>query len=532
MTGRRNVSTPVTRNTPIEQAQANMRSIAPAIKDATEAKIHLCTKGWILPGEEVTLDTLARTLFAFVAENNKLSPNVVNPILAAAYIITEKLENNLKDNITDAISKKVVEAFLPFATNFESKLNDHIQAVNEATKTHNELADKIQVTQNQLDETNERVTTNAKSYSQAAATSPPPPPHHPNQNLTHSQIQIRNREEIKRRQVLINFIRTNDMALETFDERTLSRKATDAINTIWAATEDPKPALPKLKAATLLRNGGLLLELNSATSADWLREPENRDTFLTNLGSGASIKDRSYQVIIQFAPVQFNPEDEEQLRQYEIFNGLDPHAILKAEWIKAPKDRKPDQRVTTLRFYHRDSNSANSILKEGASIMNKRVTPKKPKKEPIRCLQCQRFGHERRECHYETPTCPRCAEDHTADVCPTKNAPPRCSNCQGPHPSYSRECPTFWDRCRLIDQRCPENKLAFYPSADPWTWVTIDRPDDSNNNDHPNNHNQQPTNQHHHHTRPQPRTSGANSVPIGRHNTNYNAQSQPHPPSQ
>ena len=25
-----------------------------------------------------------------------------------------------------------------------------------------------------------------------------------------------------------------------------------------------------------------------------------------------------------------------------------------------------------------------------------------------------------------------------------------------------------------MDQRCPENGLAFYPTNEPWTWVTLD----------------------------------------------------------
>ena len=179
--------------------------------------------------------------------------------------------------------------------------------------------------------------------------------------------------------MLINFIRTSDLELDNFDEHTLSRKALKALNTTWITTADPKPTHPKLKTATLLHNGGLL-ELDSSTSANWLKEATPRNSFLSNLGLGAAIKDRSYQVIVQFVPTQFNPEDNNQLRLYEEFNGLEPLSVLKAEWIKPIKDCKPTQKVTTMRVYHK---SANVILKQGASIMNKRVIPKKPKKEPI-----------------------------------------------------------------------------------------------------------------------------------------------------
>ena len=48
-----------------------------------------------------------------------------------------------------------------------------------------------------------------------------------------------------------------------------------------------------------------------------------------------------------------------------------------------------------------------------------------------------------------------------------------CGNCTGRHPSYNRDCPAFVDKCAQQDARCPENNLAFYPTDEPWTWVTV-----------------------------------------------------------
>ena len=113
------------------------------------------------------------------------------------------------------------------------------------------------------------------------------------------------------------------------------------------------------------------------------------------MGSGAKIKNRTYQVILQFVPIQFKPEDSDHHRQLEDFNNLPTMLILKAEWIKPIKNRKATQKVATLRLYLNTATAANTILKGGASIFNKRTIPKKPKREPIRCLRCQCFGHER-----------------------------------------------------------------------------------------------------------------------------------------
>ena len=221
-------------------------------------------------------------------------------------------------------------------------------------------------------------------------------------------------------------------------------------------------------------NGGLLLELDSPAAANWLKKDSTRERFLTNLGSGACIKDRSYQVILQFVPIFFNPEDKDQLRQYEIHNNLEPLSVLKAEWIKAPKDRKPKQEVATLRVYHSTAASANKVLCKGTSIFNRRVVLRKPKREPIRCLHCQRFGHERRHCKASQPSCGRCADVHETDQCKALRDQFSCANCMGPHPSYDRKCPHFWDKCRQIDSRRPENNLAFYPTDEAWTWSTLE----------------------------------------------------------
>ena len=156
-------------------------------------------------------------------------------------------------------------------------------------------------------------------------------------------MQMHNREEIKHRQVLIDFEKTDDLSLDIVDERTLMRKATNTINTVWASTPEPKSLRPTLKSATLLHNDGLLLELDSPEAIDWLRKSKTGGHLLANIGSGACIKDRTYQIILQFVPVQFDPKNDEHLWQYEEQNNIAPKTVLKTEWIKPVKDRKKDQ---------------------------------------------------------------------------------------------------------------------------------------------------------------------------------------------
>ncbi|GFX45995.1 RNA-directed DNA polymerase from mobile element jockey [Trichonephila clavipes] len=54
---------------------------------------------------------------------------------------------------------------------------------------------------------------------------------------------------------------------------------------------------------------------------------------------------------------------------------------------------------------------------------------------PLRCFQCQRFGHSKTVCRGQ-PTCSKCAEvGHDSADCKAKE---RCVNCKGDHSSFSR----------------------------------------------------------------------------------------------
>lgn len=238
----------------LDQTHVTMRNMVTLIKNPDEAKRFLFSKNWILPGEEISLELLARTLFSVVAgEQGKVNVSVANPILAVAYLITSKIEEGLKLNIANSITKHLLDSIIPITTDIQTRLENHLQAVNESNKSHMELAEKLQDAQEKLEVTTEKVNTNVKTYSQVAASMPNPSnPYTSTQTTSHSQLQIRNREEIRGRQVLVSFTRTTDMVLENMDEDTLARKALDAINTVWAVTSEPKPSLPKLKAATLL----------------------------------------------------------------------------------------------------------------------------------------------------------------------------------------------------------------------------------------------------------------------------------------
>ncbi|GFW07147.1 CCHC-type domain-containing protein [Trichonephila clavipes] len=79
---------------------------------------------------------------------------------------------------------------------------------------------------------------------------------------------------------------------------------------------------------------------------------------------------------------------------------------------------------------------------------------------PLRCFQCQRFGHSKTVCRGQ-PTCSRCAEvGHDSADCKAKE---RCVKCKGDHSSFSRSFPT-WILEKEITAVKIKNKLS-YPEA-------------------------------------------------------------------
>ncbi|GFT92371.1 putative RNA-directed DNA polymerase from transposon X-element [Trichonephila clavipes] len=79
---------------------------------------------------------------------------------------------------------------------------------------------------------------------------------------------------------------------------------------------------------------------------------------------------------------------------------------------------------------------------------------------PLRCFQCQRFGHSKTTCRGK-PTCARCGEvGHDSGEC---NSQEKCINCKGDHPSYSRSCNTWKLEKEIITVKI-KNRLT-YPEA-------------------------------------------------------------------
>ena len=76
---------------------------------------------------------------------------------------------------------------------------------------------------------------------------------------------------------------------------------------------------------------------------------------------------------------------------------------------------------------------------------------------PLRCFQCQRYGHGKAKCR-RAACCFRCGEEgHDGTSCMHVA---KCVNCQGPHPASSKDCPR-WKEESAIQRIRAEQGISF-----------------------------------------------------------------------
>ena len=58
---------------------------------------------------------------------------------------------------------------------------------------------------------------------------------------------------------------------------------------------------------------------------------------------------------------------------------------------------------------------------------------------PLRCYNCQQYGHHSSRCANQR-RCGKCAADHDDKTCNKTRAESICANCQEGHPAWSPQC--------------------------------------------------------------------------------------------
>src|ERR1700731_815746 len=186
------------------------------------------------------------------------------------------------------------------------------------------------------------------------------------------------------------------------------------------------------------------------------------------------IRERGYEVVLEYVPVTFDPDSRDALTTVEQDNNF-PHAeIAEAKYLKDIARRTPGQRTAFVLMSFRNPQHANRAISQGIIIEGKKVQGRKSIHEPKRCMKCQAFTpfHFAVDCKWIHDVCPWCAGPHKVTECTAGPGQKSCHNCQSPgHAASDRNCPTFRRECQKIMERRPENRYRYFPvNEDPTTW--------------------------------------------------------------
>ena len=76
---------------------------------------------------------------------------------------------------------------------------------------------------------------------------------------------------------------------------------------------------------------------------------------------------------------------------------------------------------------------------------------------PMRCFNCQRFGHTQLACKSKA-SCGKCGKDaHDGDC----SSAVHCVHCAAGHPAWSRQCPKFLQEKQIQELKVKEN-ISFF----------------------------------------------------------------------
>ncbi|PIL24452.1 transcription factor [Ganoderma sinense ZZ0214-1] len=428
-----------------------------------------------VPAGEPTLDGLVAGLLLMAA---KLGAKAANHLVAMHLYAQKAVANAVSADLTASLLTDVTAQVNELVVGAEKRIEQASKKLMEKIDTPSVIEEAVRSGVERALSEGGRAGTGAGTgafppslppFSYAtAASAPPPGPERA------AQIRVADRERLLARQILVDGFPFTEDAPASVPAAVILERAHQALSFV-----NEKPEGIKFVAGRTLSNGGVILECGQPEHAQWLQV--NAARFEEVLGVDAKIRLRPFKVVVEFVPIAFDPHEETGWRQVEEEIGIPCNCIVEARWIKPVIRRQRDQRVAHLLLTLNSPTAANTLISSGLTLAGKRVSARKNLAEPVRCAKCHRYdaGHLARDCPQQNDTCGTCGRAHRTSECTRQD--PRDHKCvvcnKSGHATWSRDCPEFIDRLRRADARHPENRLRFFPTTDPDSWVPqLDEP--------------------------------------------------------
>lgn len=456
------------------------------VKNAKEGESYLVKRGLTITGEPFTLESLVTTTF-YVSQMQSIPIQTKNAIRAIAFMLESLDLDDKAARITEAVGNKMDARLQQAQQELDEAKTNYVEMmglrdkctrlIKQAAATQEELTEKLTalpttvtdiitesmaaIPDTMVEDISKAIGNNlsAPSYRdiliRGGASSVAENP---------ALVKVKAQAAIRYRQILFNVKENGELAQG--GNQLIVEKANEALE----ALSPPQAIRNAFKTATKLQNGkGVMLEVKSDEAMKWINEGNRRKELAIAIEDGASVKERTFSLIVPFVPLALRPEREVDLREIEEQNDLETGVISRARWVKPEHRRAPNQTVAHLILIMSSPSAANKSIRDGLSICQKKVYPKKLKREPIRCLKCQGYGHIATRCLLTIDICGTCSGNHRTESC-TAYKTSYCVSCQTTdHPSWHRECPEFKRKCRELDERSPENTMPYFLTEEAWT---------------------------------------------------------------
>jgi hypothetical protein len=176
--------------------------------------------------------------------------------------------------------------------------------------------------------------------------------------------------------------------------------------------------------------------------------PINRKT----AGLSSASKKPTFSVVIRDVPQDIPADD---------IGTLCPSLSIGKAWRII--SRKTNRATSFIRVLSTDNKTVDDMLINGVALYGR--TFECETSHPLQCPRCFQFGHGQADCTNK----PICPESHLPNRCPAKE--PSCSTCNGPHPAWSRACPSFkkiqvTDETPVLPVKIVDPLTAIVESAD------------------------------------------------------------------
>jgi uncharacterized protein YoxC len=429
-----------------------------SVRTKEQARTFLDKHGFLAKDSPAKTDQLSYVLLSLAHSSS--GKTLEEGVRAVAILLTDEAAKDTSAAVLQYVEKSLGPVF--------TKVDEVIDAVRDIADTTRSAADEASMAVDEIcsvqrirgelrEEAREEAATGA-TY--AAALKGNVPLSHPS-NLA--------RARARERQILIDRDpRADHNTLGGLSERELVAKANEALTQLG----EPNPLEEvSFVGAKILTNGGVVYELNKPTAAEWVQA--NKAQFVEKLGGASVVKERAVSVLVEYVPLTHAPEALGELRKIERDSRLPTDALLSTRWIKPAGRRTQGQRSAHLIAKFSNIESANQSIRDGLIIAGKRTWARRMKREPRRCLKCQKQNarHMAADCS-GVDVCGTCGKGHrTAECEETDPAHYRCVNCdKSGHASWDRTCPIFISTCQAIERADPEGTYKYFPNDKPWTW--------------------------------------------------------------